>query len=54
LISNVSSSGDYIRDTFNYLAKGEDKRTYTVSRIDYNINSKNQLSFTYSYHSRPN
>ena len=49
LISNVSSSGDYIRDTFNYLAKGEDKRTYTVSRIDYNINSRNQLSFTYSY-----
>jgi hypothetical protein len=49
LISNVSSSGDYIRDTLNYLAKGEDKRTFSVSKIDYNINSRNQFSITYSY-----
>lgn len=49
LIPNVASSGDYIRDTLNYLVKGEDKRNYSVSRLDYNINPKNQLSITYSY-----
>lgn len=48
LISNVSS-GDYIRDTMNYLAKGEDKRIFSVSKLDYNINSRNQFSLTYSY-----
>ena len=49
LISNVSSSDDYIRDTFNYQANGEDKRLFTTSKIDYNLNSRNQLSITYSY-----
>jgi hypothetical protein len=49
LISNIGSSGDYIRDTLNYVAKGEDKRTFSITRLDYNINSRNQLSFTYSY-----
>ena len=49
LVSNVGSMGDYIRDTLNYVAKGEDKRTFSVTKLDYNINSSNQLSFTYSY-----
>jgi len=49
LIPNVASSGDYVRDTLNYLVKGTDNRTYSVSRVDYNINAKNQLSITYSY-----
>ncbi|MGO9243033.1 MAG: TonB-dependent receptor [Bryobacteraceae bacterium] len=49
LINNISSSGDYIRDTFYYQARGEDLRLFTVSRIDYNLNSRNQLSISYSY-----
>jgi hypothetical protein len=49
LINNISSNQDYIRDTLNYVAKGEDQRLFTVSKIDYNLNSRNQLAITYSY-----
>jgi Carboxypeptidase regulatory-like domain len=49
LINNISSSSDYIRNTLNYLVKGNDSRTFTITRLDYNITSRNQLSFTYSY-----
>ena len=49
LISNVSSSNDYIRDTLNYVVKGMDVRTFTTSKVDFNINQKNQLSITYFY-----
>jgi hypothetical protein len=49
LISNVSSSSDYIRDTLNFLTKGMDSRTFTASKVDFNINTRNQLSITYSY-----
>lgn len=48
LVSNVPS-GDYNGDTLNYAASGTDRRHMSMTRLDYNLNSKNQISLTYSY-----
>jgi hypothetical protein len=49
VLQNNIPSGDYNGDTLQYAASGLDRRHLSMSRLDYNINSKNQISVTYSY-----
>jgi hypothetical protein len=42
-------TGDYNVDTLNYSAAGTDRRHLSMTRLDYNLNSRNQISLTYSY-----
>ena len=48
-MKNNVPSGDYNSDTLSYAAAGTDRRHLSMSRLDYNLNSKNQISLTYSY-----
>ena len=49
LVSNVSTLADYNRSTLNYAASGTDRRNLSVTRVDYNLTSKHQLSIVYNY-----
>ena len=48
-LKNNVPTGDYNGDTLSYAATGLDRRHLSMSRVDYNLNSKNQISLTYSY-----
>ena len=48
LVSQVPT-GDYNVSTLNYGASGVDRRHLSMTRMDYNLNSKNQITLTYSY-----
>ena len=48
-VTNRISAGDFNSNTCNYTVGGRDRRHYSVSRVDYNLNGRNQLSLTYSY-----
>ena len=44
-----SISEDYDTNTCAYATAGLDRRHFSMTRMDYNLNSKNQISITYSY-----
>jgi hypothetical protein len=44
-----SASGDFNTDALAYVASGTDRRHLSMTRVDYNLNSRNQISLTYSY-----
>lgn len=48
-LKNNIPSGDYNGDTLSYAASGTDRRHLSMTRVDYNLNSRNQISLTYSY-----
>ncbi|MGD0869762.1 MAG: TonB-dependent receptor [Bryobacteraceae bacterium] len=48
LVNNIPSS-DYDTNTCAYTTAGTDRRHFSMTRMDYNLNSKNQFSLTYSY-----
>jgi hypothetical protein len=48
LVNNIPNS-DYDTNTCAYNTAGTDRRHFSMTRLDYNLNSKNQVSITYSY-----
>jgi hypothetical protein len=48
LVPNTSTA-DYNRSTLNYGVHAENKQYMSMERLDYNINSKHNLSVSYSY-----
>lgn len=48
-LQNNQPSGDYNGNTCQYATSGLDRRHMSMTRLDYNLNSRNQLSLTYSY-----
>ena len=49
VVNKIASSDDFNTMTCNYNTAGLDRRHFSMSRLDYNLNSKNQISITYSY-----
>jgi len=49
LVPNIANNDDFNTLTCNYNAVGTDRRHFSMSRVDYNLNSRNQISITYSY-----
>ena len=49
LTPNIANNDDYNTLTCNYTTPGTDRRHFSMSRVDYNLNSRNQISITYSY-----
>jgi hypothetical protein len=48
-LKNNIPSGDYNGSALSYSAFGRDRRHMSMTRVDYNLNSRNQISITYSY-----
>ena len=48
-VKNNISSGDYNTNTVSYQPNGTDSRNFYTARIDYNVTSKNTLSFVYNF-----
>jgi Carboxypeptidase regulatory-like domain len=48
-VTSLSPNGNYYENSSSYQVPGTDHRQYSTSRVDYNLNSKNQISLTYSY-----
>jgi hypothetical protein len=48
LKNNIPTS-DYDTNTCAYNTAGTDRRHFSMTRMDYNLNSRNQISLTYSY-----
>ena len=49
--SRIPTNNDYNRVDYNYQPPALNRRYFSNSRLDYNINSKNTLSVTYNYDS---
>ena len=49
LTANGPINGDYNTGNLAYSANGLDRRHLSMTRVDYNLNSRNQISLTYSY-----
>ena len=47
--NRIASAGDFNSNTCNYTVGGMDRRHLSMTRVDYNLNSRNQVSLTYSY-----
>jgi hypothetical protein len=48
-LSPTTGTCSYCENSLAYSVPGTDKRKYLTTRLDYNLNSKNQISLTYSY-----
>ncbi|HKE20944.1 MAG TPA: carboxypeptidase-like regulatory domain-containing protein [Bryobacteraceae bacterium] len=49
IVKNNIATGDYNTNTVSYQPNGTDSRDFYTTRIDYNINDKQQVSFIYNF-----